>query len=232
VAELSSREKREVIPPGSPGLSDTDKNTYNQWLPERFDTEHRLSVKLPVAVFPTHFDRRISAQSSCFTIHGRDRRGLDELFTNRTAHLAKIVIPSYAIEDIREELSDFAVDEATIYPDLPGLGIAVTKNWLFKELPLPHYQLYTRLQPSPIHGIGVFAIQDIPKGPLFSEDLDEMRWIEKADLHKQKQLRKFYDDFAVWKNGRFGCPKHFHHVMVSERSQEWRKAQRAMRRNL
>ena len=45
--------------------------------------------------------------------------------------------------------------------------------------------------------------------------MDEMRWIERDDLPKAKQLRRFYEDFAVWKNGRFGCPKHFHRLTMS-----------------
>jgi hypothetical protein len=159
-------------------------------------------VKLPVAVFPTHFERRISAQSSCFTVHARDRKGLNELFPNLTDHLIKITIPSYSIEGVREELSEFGVDEATIYPDLQGLGVAATKSWLSKDVPLPHEGLYTRLRPSQIDRIGVFAIRNIPKGTLlFSQDLDEMRWVERVHLPRLKHLREFYDDFAVWKNG-------------------------------
>lgn len=130
--------------------------------------------------------------------------------------MAKIVIPSYATEDIRDELDDYGIDEATIYPDLQGLGAAVRRGFLEKSVAAPHDGLYTRIKPSPINGVGVFAIRKIKKGTLlFSEDIDEMLWVKDSDLPKQKQLRKFYDDFAVWKNGRYGVPKHFHRLTMS-----------------
>jgi FRG domain len=37
--------KREVIPPGSPGLSSTDEKTYRRWLPDRFDAKQRLTAR-------------------------------------------------------------------------------------------------------------------------------------------------------------------------------------------
>lgn len=42
-----------------------------------------------------------------------------------------------------------------------------------------------------------------------------MRWVEVDDLPKPKQLRRFYDDFAIWKKGRCGCPKHFQRLTMS-----------------
>ncbi len=208
--------KAEVLPPGSPGLAKSDAQRYRPWLPDRFDVKLRLKKKLPVAVFPNHFDHRIAAQRSCFTIHGLRREGIEKLFRGPRDHLAKIVIPSYATEDIRDELDDYSIDEATIYPDLQGLGAAVRRNFLQKSAVAPHDDLYTRIRPSPIHGVGVFAIRNIKKGtPLFSEDFDEMLWVKEGDLPKQKHLREFYDDFGVFKNGRCGVPKHFHRLTMS-----------------
>ena len=219
--------KAEVLPPGSPGLTEADTRRYRRWLPDRFNPRQRLKEKLPVAVFPNHFDRRMSAQRSCFTIHGLRREGLDELFSKVTDRLAKIVIPSYATEDIREELDTSCIDDVTIYPDLQGLGTSVSKNWLPKNTVRPHGGLYTRLQPSKIQGVGVFAIKNIKKGTrLFSEDLDEIRWVKVDDLPKPKQLRRFYDDFAIWKNGRCGCPKHFHRLTMSWYLNDPRKGQK------
>ena len=136
----------EVLPPGSPGLAEADARRYGRWLPDRFSPKQRLREKLPVAVFPTHFDRRMSVQRSCFTIHGLRREGLEELFPKATDRLAKIIIPSYATEHIRKDLDDYGIDEVTIYPDLQGLGTAVSKNWLEKNTVRPDTGLYTRLQ--------------------------------------------------------------------------------------
>jgi FRG domain len=208
--------RREVLPPGSPGLIEEDSNIYNQWLPDRFDRRHRLHKQLPVAVFANHFERSISAQSSCFTIHGLDRRALDKLFPSHSDRITRVIIPSFATEAIREELNEFGIDEVTVYPDLQGLGIAVRKNWLPEDLDEPYNELYTRLQPSQISGVGVFAIRKIKKGThLFTHDLDEMRWVKIEDIPKQQHFRRFYDDFGVWKDGWCGIPKHFHRLTMS-----------------
>jgi hypothetical protein len=208
--------KAEVLPPGSPGLAKSDPQRYRPWLPDRFDVKLRLRKNLPVAVFPNHFAHRIAAQRSCFTIHGLRRAGIEKLFRGPKDHVAKIVIPSYATEAIRDELDDYGIDEATIYPDLQGLGAAVRRSFLQKSAVAPHDGLYTRIKPSPINGVGVFAIRKIKKGELiFSEDFDEMLWVKESGIPRQKHLREFYDDFAVWKNGRCGVPKHFHRLTMS-----------------
>jgi FRG domain-containing protein len=174
----------EVLPAGSPGLSEADARRYQPWLPDRFDAKAKLTTKLPVAIYPTQFDARIAAQRSCFTVHGRRRARLNELFPKPTDHLARIVIPSYATDDIRDELDDYGIDEAVIYPDLEGLGKGVTRHWLpDDDEKLPHTGILTRLKPSPIHGVGVFAIVPIKKDTrLFSQDSDEMRWIKPDQL--------------------------------------------------
>jgi hypothetical protein len=212
----------EVLPAGSPGLSEADVDRYQPWLPDRFDAKAKLTTKLPVAIYPTQFDPRIAAQRSCFTVHGRNRARLNEIFPKPADHLARIMIPSYATHDIRGELADYGIDEAVIYPDLEGLGKSVS-NWLPDDgEQLPHSAVLTRIRPSPIHGVGVFAISGIKKGTrLFAPDSGEMRWIEPDRLPKNKHLRQLYDDFAVVKNGkdgrpkRFGCPRHFDALTVS-----------------
>lgn len=47
----------------------------DDWLPQRFGPLGALPP-LPIAVLPGHFDRRIGAQRSSFTVHGGDQRGL------------------------------------------------------------------------------------------------------------------------------------------------------------
>jgi hypothetical protein len=211
----------EVLPPGSAGLPPKDILKYKPWLPDRFDAKQRLKKQFPVAIYPNQFDRRIAAQRSCFTVHGIQRESLDRLFPRMKRLLAKIVVPSYATERIREELEDYGIDEATIYPDLEGLGKCVAR-WLPTNEEIPHEGLCARLQPSPIDGVGVFAIKKIKKGTrIFSGDSDEMRWIRAEDLPKERCLQEFYEKFAVVKNGndgrpkRYGCPRNFHRLTMS-----------------
>lgn len=50
----------------------------------------------------------------------------------------------------------------------------MTRSFLQKNVIRPHEQLYTRLKPSKIHGVGVLAVRRIKKGSLlFSGDRTE-----------------------------------------------------------
>lgn len=82
---------------------------------------------------------------------------------------------------------------------------------------LPHAGVYARLRPSPIHGVGVFAICPIKKGTeLFPDDDDEIVWVdEKQIMDLPQSLRELYEDFAIIKNGRYGCPTSFNRLTVA-----------------
>lgn len=75
----------------------------------------------------------------------------------------------------------------------------------------PHGGVYVRLKPSKIHGVGVFAIRDIPKGTyVFKGDDGEMVWVRtSATSRLDNEVRKLYRDFCVTRSGRYGCPKNF-----------------------
>lgn len=76
---------------------------------------------------------------------------------------------------------------------------------------LPHIGVFVRLKPSPLHGIGVFAIRDIPKGTyVFRADKEEMVWVKaSATTHLHKEVRNLYRDFCVLREGKYGCPANF-----------------------
>jgi hypothetical protein len=70
----------EVIPRGlEEGLFKADADRYKPWLPDRYEISTDLREELPVAVYPTHFSRRISSQRSCFAVHGSRPDGFDRL---------------------------------------------------------------------------------------------------------------------------------------------------------
>ena len=88
-----------------------------------------------------------------------------------------------------------------------------------KKNSLPHYKVLTRICPSPIHGVGVFAISNIKKGTyIFYGDDEELMWVEKAKLKSlHKEIRKLYDDFCIIKDKGtlYGCPKNFNLMTVA-----------------
>jgi len=218
--ELNSQTigKEEVIPPSAPGVALGDKKLVKPWLPGRF-TKMAGLPKRPVAIYPTHMARRIGNQRSCFTIHGQNANGLENLKQGKNPCLAKIIIPSFRTEEIRQELDTCGIDDATIFPDLEGLSRTVAARWRPRKSTVPHADAYTRLRPSKVAkgGVGVFAIRKIKKGiPVFSGDNDEMIWIEESALTKTPmEIRRLYQDFAVIKGNRYGCPSNFNRLTIS-----------------
>lgn len=76
---------------------------------------------------------------------------------------------------------------------------------------LPHLGVFVRLKPSSLHGIGVFAIHDIPKGTyIFSGDNGEMVWVKASTTGRlSKEVKGLYRDFCVLRDGKYGCPRSF-----------------------
>jgi len=210
--------KEEVIPPSATGVHRTDKRLVDPWLPARFRNMGGLPQR-PIAVYPTHIARRISTQRSCFTVHGRDAKGLEELQGKKNPSLLKIRIPSFRVQAIRRELEASGIDEATIFPDLDGLSRYLSLKWRKDEHKQPHNGVYTRLRPSGVHkgGVGVFAAKRIRKGAsLFQGDNEEMLWVGEAFLPKgPREIRRLYEDFAVIKDSRYGCPPTFNRLTPS-----------------
>jgi len=83
---------------------------------------------------------------------------------------------------------------------------------------LPHHGVFTRIRPSKIHGIGIFAIVNIKKGIyIFPGNDNPMVWINKSDLlNLSPEIMKLYDDFCVIKNNGtlYGCPKNFNMLTI------------------
>lgn len=206
-----------VIPPSAVGVTEDELKLVQPWLPHRF-TKRRLPPGA-IAVYPTHTARRISTQRSCFTIHGGDQAALDKLYQNRADCLMKIFIPARCAVTIRQELDVAGIDEATIYPDLTGLGRAITLRWKLEKHPKPHEGAFTRLRPSKIDpgGVGVFAIRPIKKNQkLFEGDCQELMWIGEAELPKTPpEIRRLYDDFSIIKDGYYACPPSLNRLTIS-----------------
>jgi hypothetical protein len=78
---------------------------------------------------------------------------------------------------------------------------------------IPSNGVYTRLKPSKIHRVGVFAIRPIPNGAsIFPEDDAPIVWIKKSKIkHLRGEIRRLYQDFCIIKDKgeTYGCPANF-----------------------
>jgi hypothetical protein len=84
----------------------------------------------PVAILPTYLTRQMLAQRSTFTIQGAPD-GFDAIESARGKKLlAKVVVRHSGFNEILNDLSSCGVSEATVFPDLVGLGKEVTEFFL------------------------------------------------------------------------------------------------------
>jgi SET domain-containing protein len=89
----------------------------------------------------------------------------------------------------------------------------MTKNELLNEL---RYHTYAMLKPSPVHGIGVFAIQDIPKGcrEIFSKG--HGKWITLSFIEAEKlpaHSRELIETYCLFDKENYYVPDYGLKVM-------------------
>ena len=71
-------------------------------------------------------------------------------------------------------------------------------------------RVYCRLKPSPIHGIGVFAVRDIPAGVEPFDGCDRTRaiWVRPEELDGlHPEVRRMIDDFCAVQGGWIFLPR-------------------------
>jgi len=84
----------------------------------------------PVAILPNYLTRQMLAQRSAFTIQGAPD-GFDVIASAPGQRcLAKVVVRHTGFDGILNDLSSCGVSEATVFPDLGGLGREVTESFL------------------------------------------------------------------------------------------------------
>jgi hypothetical protein len=117
--------------------------------------------------------------------------------------------------DARLALEDYGIDDSTIFPDLERLGRALVTSYANTRRESAHSGVYVRLKPSKLHasGVGVFAIKTIPRNTkVFAGENEEILWVPKSSLPKGGPIRRMYDDFAIVRDGWYGCPPSFNRL--------------------
>ena len=85
-----------------------------------------LDLDIPLALPATYHDRRMTAQRSCFTIHGEDLRSMQDILKDKGIELSECLyeynINSEAVTSLMNELTILGISAATIFPDLDHLA--------------------------------------------------------------------------------------------------------------
>jgi SET domain-containing protein len=130
-------------------------------------------------------------------------------------------------EKIKHAEADFKVEPisgANVKEGIDSRGISVafqTTMLTRRKKGLPHRGVFTRLAPSEIHGVGVFAVIDIPKGTdIFGEKGctdDDFLEVPEATVRAMPDgpLKQLYFDFCVLEDGVFYCPESFNEMSIS-----------------
>ena len=84
------------------------------------------------------------------------------------------------------------------------------------EIIPPHQGVYVRLRPSKLHGVGVFAICEIPPGTnLFPRDPGGLRELDPKFLENEDpEIRQLYDDYCLLSDGKWYGPSDFNNLTV------------------
>src|SRR5262249_1917633 len=102
--------------PGPGQISPAFENLRGAW------EQGTHGVPLPVAIYPTYVHARLRAQRSCFTIHGRDTRGLDTLLAGKGI-LKRYELDPACRQCMRSELAvSFGITDSVVFPDIDGLA--------------------------------------------------------------------------------------------------------------
>jgi len=88
--------------------------------------ERDQGTELPGAIHPTSIHPRITAQKSCFTIHGNKELPLSTLVGERV--LKSYVVDPKSAGRIRADLRMSGISYSTIFPDLDGLAVDL-ESW-------------------------------------------------------------------------------------------------------
>jgi SET domain-containing protein len=89
----------------------------------------------------------------------------------------------------------------------------MTKEELLKELSA---ETFITLKPSPVHGIGVFALRDIPRGckTLFSKNVGEWIKVPITDIEKlPEQSRNLVETYCLYDETHYYLPDYGFKVM-------------------
>ena len=92
--------------------------TANFYIVDDLDLPH-----YPIAIRPSYFNPRISAQRACFTVHGTTKKGLEAVIRKSgSPRLAQLRIRTQSAPAMKDDIVRAGIAESTLFPDLEGLA--------------------------------------------------------------------------------------------------------------
>lgn len=89
--------------------------------------DNKKHIEVPIVIKPNHFDKRMIAQQSVFTIHSNNSKNISELGLN-SRDIERFRIPSDMKSVLRRHLFDLGTSERILYPDIEGLTRDIYQN--------------------------------------------------------------------------------------------------------
>ena len=86
-------------------------------------------VDLPVAIPPTYVHPRMSAQRSCFTVHGKNKDSMWVQVPPEKKILKRYFINPEKKESLLNDLRLLGIERATLFPDLDGLAEEICERF-------------------------------------------------------------------------------------------------------
>jgi hypothetical protein len=84
----------------------------------------------PLAVEVPYNSPRITAQRGIFTVHGSNRRPLEDYFAEHGGRCCQFVVRRANVLDCRRQLRAAGISDTVIYPDLSGLCEELWHTWV------------------------------------------------------------------------------------------------------
>jgi len=91
---------------------------------ENYLNNTSITPHFPIAIKPYFTNDRLNAQRGMFTIHGNN---LENIENSCSEAVVKIIIKHKAIEEIKDNLHIFGINESTVFPDMQGVAYHVRR---------------------------------------------------------------------------------------------------------
>jgi hypothetical protein len=95
--------------------------------PNTVKDSNEKKIENPLAIWPHHFDKRMIAQKSLFTIHNSKTNKIIDVVLNNE-NIERVIIPKKKKTIFRRTLYEIGISDRILFPDLDGLAKDIYKH--------------------------------------------------------------------------------------------------------